>query len=224
MVHEDRVELRRGVIHILALGEVAMTGLRRRLGISDTAGGHEMLISILAEVADSRKGNYTLRERLWAEASDGYPAYSEIERSRMKANRKEALGANAEAKIRMQSLSEEQFDDEVNAFEKGYQRDVGVVTNDREESGMRKQFAQLYPLYTEVIARMEELQKSFVSLAGKFKAARTAQEKDSLAKRLQANHMKHKNRYLKYERVLPLLHRRMKGMHKALEGYLKEET
>lgn len=201
---------------MLALGETTVPNLKRRIDLRAVRDAETALRDVLAEVAESgpTKGIYKLRDALACEVTDCYAEYTEMERAKVREWRDAAL-KSARGKTD-DPMTVEQIDGAVDAFERTYKKNVGKIGTEREEGEMRKSFQRLFPLYSAIIARLEHLQKMFITLEKRYREARSKGDMDTWAKKIARTHARFKNQRAKLERVLPLLHSNLKQMRSVL--------
>lgn len=194
--------------------------------------GDNTLYSILREVGVGRQGSYVLKDRMWPEVSETYEAYSEMERTRMRVTRSEALNSNPKARSigemngsvgQNTSMTDAELDAALDGFDRMKPGTLGTkITSADQEREMRQMYTKLYPLYTEMYDRLEEMGKLFNNLDKMFREATTAAEKDNLLKRLNANCEKFSSQHQRLSTSLPRLHTKLKTIKGSLAKFHRE--
>lgn len=224
---EDIDELRVNVMHILASQPRAFHSLSSRVIENDAPPElKEDLKSVLQGVATCKDGIYTLRGHCWARISEDYQAYTHAERTQMRIARSEYYSANGTNDVKSITdgvMTDAQLDSEIRSFQKAKTDDnVGKISSERGEKEFRKTFEKWYPLYAEVINRLEKMSKTFKSLDSRYRERRSAEERDSIVKKITAAYEKHKKRREELITVLPLLHEHLRSIRSALDKWAKD--
>lgn len=217
----DITEIRRQIIHFLAMGEKDLKSIKDRLDSQRVEAPSSTLAAILAEVASSNSGRYALKEKIWDSVTESFD-YTNAELGKMRAYRTEALEGPYD-KLKKQNMSDAELDAAIESFRKNHKDTEEIITTEKQEAQLRKSFTKMCPLYSELIGRMEELQGVFKKLETRFLAAKSKDERDGLARRITNNHKKYRARYMTCKRVLPEVHSRMKRIRRALDEYAQSE-
>lgn len=215
----DADEIRRHVMHSLALGDMQKGAIRRRheaLNMDST-----VLNDVLDGVADAKNGTYKLKKSMWREVYDGYSEYSEMEKKRMKENRVEVCGV-VDGRLNAEGMNNDMLQEEMNSVVSEMGKASVGVKNDEEENKIRKRYETIHSVYIEVINRMEMVSSMFRRLAAKLKACGDG-GKEEITCAICLAHSKHSKQYESFVRVLPTVHGYLKQIRQAIEKYERSE-
>lgn len=236
---KDKVaDMRRIVIHTLALGESSMSGLKAKLHADDGSDAQGQLVKIVQEVAEKRGMVLKLREALWSEVSDGYEGYTDAERARVREARDGRVngggggGENGSARglvepstgamtnsIGTHGMSHAQLEERLDAYERDERTtDVKKIRSDEDESDLRRRFAKWFPVYQAMIGRMDDMKKAFAKMEKGLSDARNSRDRDLVVKEIRHTHDKYHDMHARCVKMLPTLHRRLKDMRSALDA------
>lgn len=221
---QSYADLRRNVIHILALGEHSAQAVRSRLGEGISAPDRQSMVhGILHEVGETKRGLFTLKDELWSEVDDHFPAYSDLERTRVKSSRVDVESSRgqssangSEQSAHLHSMTDAQVEAAIDKFEKMKRSSNGKLATVNGEQGLRKSYNDLFPLYSEIMRKMQDLSNLFSSLGTRIRDAKGA-SRDALAERISSQYEKHQGRYARFTKVLPLIHSYLAEIRKKLE-------
>lgn len=225
----DHVELRRHVIHVLALGSLSMQEIRRRvLGSDLTMEVKDRFNEVLHEVGVGVSGQYSLKKSLWKEVRDDYEKYTDLERTRVRSERPSGTRANGaktngvvEPKPRgVNGKSEFSADPAIKECE-AEMAETTVVTCEADELRLRKSFHKWYPKYSGVIEELERMERTFRELNGRYHDARSAAERENIAREITTNYERHRRRHDELIKFLPRLHARLRSIRDSLEDWAK---
>lgn len=178
---------------------------------------------VLREVGMDTSGRYCLKKPLWDEVRVEYEGYSEAERARVRAKRPNAMGGKANGASEggdAGGMTEAQVDAGIREFE-AERWEMGVVKCEADELRLRKKFQRWFPLYNGMIAELEEMGDTFRGLDRRYREARSAVERDDLARRITSNYDRFKKRRDELVKHLPRLHAKLREIRDALEVWAK---
>ncbi|CAN8064428.1 unnamed protein product [Agarophyton chilense] len=212
---DDPEDVRRHVVHSLALGDMTMTAIRRRHEARNMEG--VVLGEALGEVAERSGSTYRLKKRSWREVYDDYNDYNDMEKKRMKQNRVEVSGL-VEGKLRVDVINDDLLQEELSSAAKLMARPVQEVKDDAEEERLRKNYEHVHRLYSEVIDRMGDVNAKFRRLGDKLKISNES-ERAHVSAAIQSANKSHAERFKRFQRVLPKMHGFLKHVRQTLERY-----
>lgn len=201
----------------------------RVLGSDLTMEMKDKFSAILHEVGVDVAGHYSLKKHLWKEVKDDYEGYTDLERKRVKSERPSWARMNG---VRANGVVEPKpsrgagmkpefvIDPAVKEFD-AEMREIVTVTCEADELRLRKSFLKWYPKYTRVIEELEGMERTFRELDGKYREARGAAERESIAREITSNYEKHRRRRDELVKFLPRLHARLRSIRESLEGWAK---
>lgn len=225
---DQRIELRRHVIHILGAGGQTLDLLKKRLKIEEGSEVQGLLVGIVRDVADRNEGILSLKDHLWSDLSDNYPGYSDMERAIMRTRRSDmgggrGGGADYGDGATGYAMSESVLDERLAEFEREERgRHVERVTSEDGEIYLRKRFSKWYPVYRAIVCEMEKMRKVFLNLEKKFSECRAGRERETLLRRIQSSHDKFGERKRQLESALPALHALLKDVKEELQRASKD--
>lgn len=213
---DDGEEIRRHVVHSLALGDMTLHAMRRRhesLNMDSVVLGE-----VLKEVADLSGDNYKLKKGAWREVYDSHPGYNDGNRQLMRENRAKVC-ALVDGKLNVELMNDDALQEEIKELSKQFSKGVGEVQNDEEERLARKKYERGYRLYREVIARVSLVNGRFVELKEKLEKCKESGGKEKLKMRIQSCDRRYNESFKRLERVLPKMHGFLKGIREAVCKY-----
>ncbi|CAN8075067.1 unnamed protein product [Agarophyton chilense] len=212
---DDPEDVRRHVVHSLALGDMTMTAIRRRHEARNMEG--VVLGEALGEVAEKSGSTYRLKKRSWREVYDDYTDYNDIEKKRMKENRVEVSGL-VEGKLRVGVMNDDLLQAELSSAAEHIMRPVPEVKDKAEEETLRKNYDHVHRLYSEVIDRISDVNSKFERLGDKLKISNES-ERAHVSIAIQSADKSHAKRFKRFQRVLPKMHSFLKQVRHAVERY-----
>lgn len=220
---DQRAELRRHVVHMLAAGDCSLDSLRKRLKIDNAPSMGPVLSGVLKEVANRQSGVFSLRQSLWRDVSDGYECYSDVDLAAMRMRRSTMAGPNFEhTSPNPEGMTDAQLDKKISEFEKTeMERRVNKPCTPGEEKELRQQYQTWYSTYRTIIGRMEEMRRTFVRLEERYASCQKPKDKEALVQQIKRSHDRFFERKKRFEKVLPALHVMLKCIRDALEGVQK---
>lgn len=235
---EQREEMRRHVIHMLAATERHMSSLKSALMIDDNRPELINLLSgIVKEVGEKRSDLIYLKRQYWREVSDLYKAYNDVEREKVRKARSQMVTPSAKddgkAGIGMEGVADEDESSDIMAYEKLEERldvfekeedetKVPKVASVKDEIELRKRFTKWYPVYSAMVGRMENMKKLFVTLEKRFLDCGSNRDRDGVVKEIHRSHQKLRGRKQRLERTLPVMHALLKDIKKALNKHAND--
>lgn len=235
----DTNELRRNVIHILALGETTNAKLRSRILDANSGSDNQgALLNIIREVGRYTGTGYVLKDDSWSDVSDTFREYSAMERNRIRellAKRKDApalrsgrmpKGSDADIVPVSKSSTDSQIEAAIAQFERrqGNKKPGALIQSAAEEDNLRQYFSDLYPLYSEVNRRLEKIREIFEDLGKKFQASQPGRARDDLEKRIASLYDEHRDRHKKFCKALPALHSELGDVRKRIEEWCSRSS
>lgn len=223
----DLEALRVNVMHFLASSPKQLHHLMSRFCGSDAApDAKERLRSVLRDVAINKNSIYTLKGRFWSEISEDHPTYTELERTQMKVARSGYYGSKGSSEAETATdgvMTDAQLDSELKAFQKLPSEDKkATISSEKDELELRKSFQKWYPVYAQVISRLEDMSKTFKNLDRRYREQCTAEQREIVVQRITSQYEKYKARREELIKVLPLLHAKLGSIRSALDLWAKE--
>ncbi|KAI0567083.1 hypothetical protein FGB62_4g258 [Gracilaria domingensis] len=219
---DDPEDVRRHVVHSLALGDMTMAAIRRRHEAYNMEG--TVLDGALGEVADKSGTNYRLKKRSWREVYDDYTDYSEMEKKRMVQNRFKA--GSVDGKLGTEVMNHDMFEHEVKDVTKRMVKTVADVKDEEDEDKLRENYNQMHKLYKEAIERVTDVSIKFRRLEDKWVSCgdtETTQLTMQVSMALQSGNKVHGERFTRLQNLLPKMHGYLKQVRQAVVRYAQWE-
>lgn len=232
-------ELRKGIIHILALGEMSESNLKKRL-LNSRESPHSDAIfrKLLKEAAKYHKSGYVLHEDGWQEVTENSMLYSEADKKKVRdilARRKKkiSIGSNgirssrnngsADALIIVSDgVSDSIISMALEQFERLVQR-VGPIRSAKEEQEVHLFWDAWHELYQQVNDRLENMRSEMEKLGMQYDNASSSRSRDEAEKQIRDFHQKSIGRHQEYCKYLPILHKELKALLGHMRAYADSE-
>lgn len=213
---KDSEEIRRHVVHSLALGDMTLNAMRRRHESRNMDSA--VLDEVLKDVADVTGDNYRLKKRAWREVYDSYSEYSDMNRKLMRQNRVQVCGL-VDGKLRAEFMNDDALQEEINELSKQFSKGVYEVENDEDERLARRNYERVHVLYGEVIDRMSMVNGKFVELRERLETCTESSGKEEVKNTIRSCDRRYGESFKRFERVLPKMHGFLKGIQEAVCNY-----
>lgn len=230
----NRADMRRNVIHVLALGEQSVHAVKSRIiGSGAPESQHTMIMGVLHEVSEAKHGMFKLREKCWKEVDDTFSTYTDMERTRMKSARAEAIGdqdgkyeSDEKGKLPSYIENADKLEEALEAFERNNVSKSPVIRirSEQDETYVRKEFKTLHPIYIAGIEWIEDVAAMIRSLEKRWMDTKSDSERQMLAKRIIEKHSIYKTRHAKFVRIVPIMHERVRKMKKEIDEWTQSRS
>eukprot|EP00178_Gracilaria_changii_P009365 TRINITY_DN2744_c0_g1_i1.p2 TRINITY_DN2744_c0_g1~~TRINITY_DN2744_c0_g1_i1.p2 ORF type:complete len:502 (-),score=111.75 TRINITY_DN2744_c0_g1_i1:5112-6617(-) len=207
-------DVRRHVVHSLALGDMTMAAIRRRHEARNMESN--VLDDALGEVAEKSGVTYRLKKRSWREVYDDYTDYSDMERKMMTQNRQK-VGA-VDGKLAMEVMNDDLLNHEVRDVAKLMSRSVAEAKDEEGDDRLRKSYEQVHRIYSEVIERISAVAVKMRRLGDRLETCNES-ERGQVCALIDSANQVHGERYSRFKRALPKMHGYLKQVRRAVEKY-----
>lgn len=231
-------EVRKSIIHVLALGEMSETNLRKRiLEARESPMSDATFRKLLREVGRYGKSGYVLREESWREVLESYVGYTESDQKRLR----EVLGRRAKRKapglrssrsvanghdeapiIVKGAVSDAIISKALDQFEKHGQRTV-PIRSAKEEQDAHSLWDAWHSVYVQVNLRLDAMREDMEKLGRRYDNAKNTRDRGEVEREIHVFHEKSMVRHEQYCKFLPLLHKKLKSLLARMEVYAQSD-
>lgn len=233
--------LRRGMVHFLALGDATEASLKKRLlDLRESPSLDPAFRKILRQVGRFTKGTgFSLREEHWREVSDNFALYSEADRKRVRdllarrSKRKSTpVGNGLRARSSLTALTSVVeapiiVNDDVSyaiiakalaQFDARHSRN-GPIRDDHEEQTVHSYWDAWHSVYNQMHVRMERMSLEMEKLGKRYDEARSSGDRANAEKAIEKFHEASFEQHSQYKKYLPLLHAELKSLLRRMRAY-----
>lgn len=239
-------EIRKGIVHFLALGETPEGSLKKRLlDAHESPHVDAPFRKLLREVGTAcGKSVYKLNEQWWRDVTEDFALYSEADRKRVRdilarrGKKSSKAGPSGRRSSRTSSLVEfmslsgspmivtdpsspEIITRALAQFDKRSTR-ADPIRNEREEKRAHDLWDAWHSVYEQLNKRLDQMWEKMARLGKRYDSARNAEEREKAESAIQDFHDASYEHHQEYTKYLPILHKELKSLLARMKQYAGE--